>query len=100
MNKETRDLLEKANDNLDKAYINIRIAISDLQDESVSTDLRVILLEIDKQKQEIEKLLYLPEDDPKGKAEPFGGTFMNFTSGEIFKYTTDEKSWRFSEANH
>ncbi len=83
MNKEARELLDRANESLWVAYKNIRIAIADLQDESVSKDLRDILIEIDKQKQEIEKLLYPAVSDV-----------------EIFKLTTPEKSWRFSEANH
>ena len=83
MNKETRELLERANESLDVAYKNIRIAISDLRDSTFSEGLKKILTDIDKQKQEIEKLLNPVVSDV-----------------EIFRFTTDEKSWRFSEANH
>jgi len=83
MNKETRELLERANESLDVAYKYIRIAISDLRDSTFSEDLKKILTDIDKKKQEIEKLLNPVVSDV-----------------EIFRFTTDKKSWRFSEANH
>jgi hypothetical protein len=63
MNIETRELLEKANESLDEAYKNIRIVISDLGEEKTDRmKLWVILNEIDKAKQELEKLLYPAQD--------------------------------------
>jgi hypothetical protein len=81
MTKETRKLLEIANENLDTSYKAVRIAISDLRDEDTSK-LREILNDIDKAKQELEKLLY-PVSDV-----------------EIFELVSDGKRIVFSEANH
>lgn len=83
MIKETKDLLERANGSLDVAYKNVRIAISDLRDEAISENLKVILMEIDQSKRKLENLLYPPKSDV-----------------EIFRFVTDEKSVVFSEANH
>jgi len=74
MNKETRELLERANESLDVAYKHIRIAISDLRDSTFSEDLKKILTDIDKKKQEIEKLLNPVVSDIK-----------------IFRFTTDKR---------
>ena len=83
INKEVRELLEKANDNLDKAYKSFRIAISDMRDdEGVNKELKAILIEIDQAKRKLEHLLY-PISDV-----------------EIFKLVTSDKTWFFSKANH
>lgn len=62
MTNETEKLLEKlledANENLDKAYKKVRIAISDSRTEPIADILKEILTNIDKAKEELEKLLY------------------------------------------
>jgi hypothetical protein len=124
MEKETRERLERANESLDKSYIDLRIAISDLRDEAVADDLRNILINIDKAKQELEKILvtkkcrcyinskfyarqankcgnmkgYIPcpiHEIPELKLED-----VITSTVEMFRFTTDEKSVVFTSANH
>ncbi len=83
MTNETKKLLEDADEYLDKAYKSIRIAISDLRkDKDMQIRIQPILTEIDKAKQDLEQLLYPASDI------------------EIYRFTTEDKSVVFTEANH
>lgn len=82
MLEDIRKLLDIANESLDTAYYNVRIAISDLRNEDTSK-LRTILNDIDKAKQEIEKLL-----ETKAVSDV-----------EMFEFIGDGKRVVFSEAN-
>lgn len=84
MKNETRNLLESADKALDVAYKNVRIAISDLRDKPIDDNLRNIIINIDKIKQELEELL---------KTKPVSDV-------EIFELIEDGKRTVFSEANH
>jgi hypothetical protein len=85
MNQETRKLLEDADKHLERAYLNVRIAISDLRDDKAEQmPLQSIFVTIDKAKVELEKILEA----------------KSVSDIEIFEFVTDGKRIIFSEANH
>ena len=86
MLNETRKLLEVANESLDIAYKNVRIAISDTRDQKAEQMvLQPILVTIDKAKVELEKIL---------EAEA-----NSVSDVEMFELVADGKRRVFSEAN-